>query len=276
MTRSECRSTARSIALAGLVEELKACRPTDHYLNGVWFNNIHRQILWHRYSKRLKPNTHIKVPSWSWASLDGWVKFLVDQFLGSKSVEAGIQLRSQQELQIRGSLLPFVYAPRFSDNSPHYETARGLMKTASLDKNSLKGAICPCPENGVENALLARVSEEVKRTFDKISYLAELFPDRDLIIDTSQCPRGLCALDQYGVEMSRIGRVLYCAPIIQGLGFDDHRDNNVYCYSLVLERLSQDADERGMHTYVRKGVAILHAHEDWTGSLSEQVEYLLV
>ena len=67
----------RLAALSGYAKLLGSKRPYDEYLAGLWRSELPAQLLWYRSLKstlHLRPFSYI-APSWSWASIDGAVRF---------------------------------------------------------------------------------------------------------------------------------------------------------------------------------------------------------
>jgi hypothetical protein len=85
---SPCEFSFRNdklIALEGIARRIMTHRPGDTYLAGLWKSTALYDLLWHRdeYDREQFPiaKTCDRAPSWSWASVDGHIKFpLVDSF----------------------------------------------------------------------------------------------------------------------------------------------------------------------------------------------------
>ena len=81
-------------AIGGLAKKFHLFHPEDEYLAGLWKESILHDLLWvHKnydtpsnYSERCKPQSY-RAPSWSWASVDGGVRWMFSEAAG-KSVHA--------------------------------------------------------------------------------------------------------------------------------------------------------------------------------------------
>ncbi|KAH8684348.1 heterokaryon incompatibility protein-domain-containing protein [Tricladium varicosporioides] len=74
--RSLTRSTDKLVALQGLATELQRARPSDHYLSGLWAQDLPLNLLWHGRQRLTATPPELRIPSWSWASKMGSLTFL--------------------------------------------------------------------------------------------------------------------------------------------------------------------------------------------------------
>ncbi|KUI68623.1 hypothetical protein VM1G_04558 [Cytospora mali] len=72
--RKITKDTDRLPALAGLAEQYKKMTGNE-YLAGMWVEDLPGTLLWKGPDRGLKSPTAYRAPSWSWASLEGEIKF---------------------------------------------------------------------------------------------------------------------------------------------------------------------------------------------------------
>ena len=64
-----------------------SCQPRDNkkYLAGIWKDSLLEGLLWSRAGEKISIPSEYRAPSFSWASIDGAVKFLIDDLQLDKS-----------------------------------------------------------------------------------------------------------------------------------------------------------------------------------------------
>lgn len=246
----------RLIALAGLAEEFALCEPGDRYLNGIWLNNVHRQLLWRRENEsRLVLNTAIDMPTWSWASICGPVTFLEQAVLVDVQPAADILPRSDRVLDITGFCVLLDYS------SP-----------ATLIPQSHGFEYSICPSNG------AFVNSELQS--EKNNFLAEavtpFFPEnKHAITDSNDSIVGFAVPDDPDLTCSNACQLLHCLPILQGTWISGTVEQLCY-YGLLLQRLIINDRSTETQTYRRVGIVVLTISGTWLEASISRTKLTLI
>lgn len=120
----------RLVALQGMVTELQRRWPDQQYIQGLWAESLHEQLLWHGPKegsislKRPQILSEIHIPTWSWASTLGPVSF-TDTFRAERSCD--ISIENDTELILK---TPFeeVYPNLLEFRPPSFDTSFRLRK----------------------------------------------------------------------------------------------------------------------------------------------------
>jgi hypothetical protein len=75
-------------AIAAIAQQIWRLRPNDEYIAGLWKSTLLFDLMWYRSEDsvdqgRCEPEPHIRMPSWSWASIRGaveWPWFLESEY----------------------------------------------------------------------------------------------------------------------------------------------------------------------------------------------------
>ncbi|KAE9381644.1 HET-domain-containing protein [Stipitochalara longipes BDJ] len=70
------RAEDKLVAISGVAKQILK-KSNDVYFAGLWRNNFTMSLLWYLQSPQRSISTEYRAPSWSWASVDGRVEFLV-------------------------------------------------------------------------------------------------------------------------------------------------------------------------------------------------------
>lgn len=65
------------MAIAGVARKIGQ-RTGDHYIAGLWAKNFENDLCWsakYDHNEQMVPSREVKIPSWSWAAIDGPVSF---------------------------------------------------------------------------------------------------------------------------------------------------------------------------------------------------------
>jgi hypothetical protein len=68
-------------ALSALASITAAKLDQDMYLAGLWKNNLHHDLLWHRANTALTRTAYSNIPSWSWAAYTGRISYSLRNLL---------------------------------------------------------------------------------------------------------------------------------------------------------------------------------------------------
>ncbi|QDS73312.1 hypothetical protein FKW77_006029 [Venturia effusa] len=87
------------VAISGLVSRLRARVKSDYHF-GLWSGEIYKGLCWMPANRKLKPATHWRAPSWSWASYDGNIQYYQDA-VGTNANEELEIMSCSKSLRIR-------------------------------------------------------------------------------------------------------------------------------------------------------------------------------
>lgn len=125
------------MALSGLAKKLQHM-VDDEYLAGLWRDMLPPQLLWEVYDTRQgdgRPSVrspHYRAPSWSWASVDGCVGFLMTRRTGSTVtiIEAQVSpCTSDATGQLKDGFIRLngdLFAAELYRNDPEFPAALGI------------------------------------------------------------------------------------------------------------------------------------------------------
>lgn len=71
----------RLVAIAGVARKIGQ-RTGDHYIAGLWAKNFENDLCWsadYDYNEPMVPRRGVKIPSWSWAAIDGLVSLPLER-----------------------------------------------------------------------------------------------------------------------------------------------------------------------------------------------------
>lgn len=75
---SKCKLTYSSdkmVAISGLAQHIEL-QTNREYVAGLWREGLESQLCWRRRDPRQQRPPVYRAPTWSWASIDGWVRYL--------------------------------------------------------------------------------------------------------------------------------------------------------------------------------------------------------
>lgn len=244
------------IALAGLADEFALCAPTDRYLNGIWLNNVHRQLLWRREDEpRLISNAAIDMPSWSWASIQGPVTFLEQVVLVNVMPAADVVPRSGRVLDVVGFCVPLNYS------SPVVSAPRA---------HGVDHYICPC--DGAFNN--SGMQPEHNNFFTEA--VIPFFPeDKHIITDSAHNIVGYAIFDDPDLTCLDAHQLYHYLPTLQGTWISGAVEQLCY-YGLLLHKVITNDRSSVTQTYKRVGIVVLTIPEIWLQASMSSTKLILI
>ena len=145
--RAITKEEDRLPALSGLASTLAATKAMPQYVAGLWVDHLAWGLLWRKTRDWLHPTAHYRAPSFSWASMNGKVRFLHHADLNTpsmvilsdiKDITFDVQpLGSDKRGRLKGGHVAFTGRiiecdPRVDPRSVGYKKPPGVMPALKL------------------------------------------------------------------------------------------------------------------------------------------------
>ncbi|RDL38648.1 uncharacterized protein BP5553_02988 [Venustampulla echinocandica] len=103
--RALTKTSDKLNAIAGLAELIKLKTEDSSYIAGIWKSDLEAQLCWYTDKPFLKRPERYRAPTWSWASIDGPVRFWIGANFRLLPVEIQIPPEGNELGEIREAVL---------------------------------------------------------------------------------------------------------------------------------------------------------------------------
>lgn len=238
------------VALQGVVAEVQRRWPDQRYSMGLWFENLHEQLLWMspgRYATYLtRPESlhNLGMPTWSWASTLGAIRF--QNFGRTKKDCSTMFVQNSKELVVSGRCKRTGHFQR-----PSFETSFQLRKLDNPSDQKVQ------QQSSSEEFAAASPGAVTGWNNEQ--------PTEHMVFDTQDPPRplGSACLDEGVVPEEPVS----CVPLSSEIGSSLSNGTKHVWHNVLLLTKSNTAETA--NTYIRVGTGKVE-HEKWFENVPEQ------